>query len=199
MFPAVFIGERMTKKIIVGISGASGAIYGIKLLEALKEQGVETHLVVSTWGEYTINEETSYTVEEVKALATKCYDEKDMAAKISSGSFNIDGMVVVPCSMKTLAGIASGFSDDLIMRAADVSLKERRKVILAVRETPLSRIHIENMLKVTDAGAMVMPPVPAFYIRPETLDDIVEQSIARIMDHLGIPLPYVKRWRSDDE
>ena len=189
----------MTKKIIVGISGASGAIYGIKILEALKKQGVETHLVISTWGEYTIKEETSYTLEDVKALATKCYDEKDMAAKISSGSFQIDGMVVVPCSMKTLAGIVSGFSDDLIMRAADVSLKERRKVILAVRETPLSRIHIENMLKATDAGAMIMPPVPAFYIKPESLDEIIEQSIARIMDHLGVPLPNVKRWRADDE
>jgi len=184
----------MTAKIAVGISGASGALYGIRLLEELKKRGAETHLVVSVWGEYTIREETDWRVEDVKALATHVHEPSDMAAPISSGSFPLDAMVVCPCSMKTLAGIATGYSEDLIMRAADVCLKERRKLILCTRETPLSRIHIENMLRVTEAGAIVMPPVPAFYTRPQTIEEVVTQSVGRVLDHLGLPIKGQKRW-----
>jgi len=184
----------MTAKIAVGISGASGALYGIRLLEELKKRGAETHLVVSVWGEYTIREETDWRVEDVKALATHVHEPSDMAASISSGSFPLDAMVVCPCSMKTLAGIATGYSEDLIMRAADVCLKERRKLILCTRETPLSRIHIENMLRVTEAGAIVMPPVPAFYTRPQTIEEVVTQSVGRVLDHLGLPIENQKRW-----
>jgi polyprenyl P-hydroxybenzoate/phenylacrylic acid decarboxylase-like protein len=183
------------KKITIGISGASGAIFGIRLIEELRTAGVETHLVISRWGEYTIEEETAYTVDAVRALAAHVYDPYDMAAALSSGSFPIDAMAVVPCSMKTLAGIACGFSEDLIMRSADVCLKERRPLLLAVRETPLSRIHLENMLKVTDSGAIVMPPMPTFYTKPESLDDMVSQSVYRIMEKLGAPSEGEKRWR----
>jgi len=182
------------KRIAIGISGASGAIYGVKLLEELRSQGAETYLVISSWGEYTIRSETDYTPEDVKALASYWYDSAEMAAPLSSGSFALDAMVVAPCSMKTLAGIACGFSEDLIMRAADVCLKERRPLILLTRETPLSRIHIENMLRATDAGAIIMPPVPAFYTRPETVDEIVAQSVGRVLDKLGFSAPGLKRW-----
>ena len=184
-----------TRRIIVGISGASGAAFGVRLLEELKKAGVETHLIVSKWGAYTIEQETDWQLEAVRALASYVYDEGDMAAPLSSGSFRIDAMAVVPCSMKTLAGIANGFSEDLIMRAADVCLKERRPLILAVRETPLSRIHIDNMLKATDAGAICMPPVPALYSRPATVDEIITQSVYRIMETLGVnPGNALKRW-----
>ena len=183
------------RKIVLGISGASGAALGIRLLEELCKAGAETHLVVSRWGVYTIEHETDYEIDEVCDMATCTYEEDDMAAAISSGSFPVDAMAIAPCSMKTLAGIASGFSEDLIMRAADVCLKERRPLILAVRETPLSKIHIENMLKVTEAGAVCMPPVPAFYMRPKTVDEIVTQSVYRIMDKLGVnPGSGLKRW-----
>jgi len=184
-----------SKKIVIGISGASGAVYGIRLLEALKAAGAETHLVVSRWGEYTIGQETDYTIEAVRALASKVYDADDLAAPISSGSFPLDGMAVVPCSMKTLSGIASGYSEDLIMRVADVCLKERRTLVLSVRETPLSRIHIDNMLKATDAGAIIMPPMPAFYTKPASVDEIVAQSVYRIMEKLGFdPGEELRRW-----
>jgi polyprenyl P-hydroxybenzoate/phenylacrylic acid decarboxylase-like protein len=196
-----------TKRIIVGISGASGAVLGIRLLEELEKAGAETHLVISEWGAYTIEYETDYSPDEVRSLASCVYDERDMAAAISSGSFPIDAMAVVPCSMKTLAGIANGFSDDLIIRAADVCLKERRPLILAVRETPLSRIHIENMLRATDAGAICMPPVPAFYTKPASVDDIVSQTVFRIMEKLGVSTVTnadgstgggLKRWGEDE-
>ena len=187
------------RKIAVGISGASGAVYGIRLLEGLKAAGAETHLVISRWGGYTIGQETGFSVEDVKALASFTYETDDMAAPLSSGSFKVDAMAVVPCSMKTLAGIANGFSEDLIMRAADVCLKERRPLILAVRETPLSRIHIDNMLKATDAGAIVMPPLPAFYSKPTSVDEIVDQSVFRIMEKLGVdPGGALKRWSGGD-
>ena len=183
------------KRIIVGISGASGAAYGIRLLEELKAAGTETHLIISHWGAYTIEQETDYGLESVRTLASFVYEEGDMAAPVSSGTFPIDAMAVVPCSMKTLAGIASGFSEDLIMRAADVCLKERRPLILAVRETPLSKIHLDNMLRVTDAGAICMPPVPAFYTRPESIDEVVGQSVYRLMEKLGVGSgDRLKRW-----
>jgi len=189
------ISKDYIKKIVVGITGASGAVYGIRLLEELKAAGAETHLIISRWGEYTIGHETDYSLDAVRALASYVYEYGDMAAPVSSGSFQADAMAVVPCSMKTLAGIAAGFSDDLIIRAADVCLKERRPLILAARETPLSRIHIDNMLKVTDAGAIVMPPMPAFYTKPGSVDEIVEQSVFRILEKLGIdPGGGIKRW-----
>jgi len=183
------------KKIAIGISGASGAAYGIRLLERLKEAGAETHLVVSHWGEYTITQETGLNMHEVKALASASYRADDMAAPLSSGSFRIDAMAIVPCSMKTLAGIATGFSEDLLMRAADVCLKERRPLILAVRETPLSRIHLDNMLKATDAGTIIMPPMPALYTNPTTVDELIDQSVFRIMEKLGVdPGDGLIRW-----
>jgi 4-hydroxy-3-polyprenylbenzoate decarboxylase len=188
----------MGRKIAIGISGASGAVYGIRLLEELVREGAETHLLISRWGEYTIQRETTYSIDDVKALASVWYEPDDMAAALSSGSYPIDAMAICPCSMKTLAGIAMGFSEDLLMRAADVCLKERKPLILAVRETPLSRIHIENMLKATDAGAIIMPPVPAFYMRPETLDDVVTQSVYRIMDKLGVPAADARHWGLSD-
>ena len=186
-------------KIVIGITGASGAAYGIRLLEELKSSGAETYLVISRWGAYTIEQETDFGLDAVRALATHVYEADDMTAPISSGSFEIDAMAVVPCSMKTLAGIATGFSEDLIMRAADVCLKERRTLILAVRETPLSRIHLDNMLKATEAGAICMPPMPALYTKPGSVDEIVSQSVYRIMEKLGIsPGSGMKRWRGDD-
>ena len=183
------------KRIIVGISGASGAAYGIRLLEELRTAGAETHLVISRWGAYTIEQETGRGVEAIKKLASFVYEPDDMAASLSSGSFPIDSMAVVPCSMKTLAGVANGFAEDLVGRAADVCLKERRPLILAVRETPLSRVHIENMLKATDAGAIIMPPMPAFYTKPESVDELVSQSVYRVMEKLGVePGSALKRW-----
>ena len=184
-------------KIAVGISGASGAIYGVRLLEELKTQGAETHLVISAWGQRTVTEETGRSVQAVKDLADFCYAEKDMAACIASGSFPLDAMVVAPCSMRTLAGIACGFADNLIMRTADVCLKERRRLILLARESPLSLIHLENMLTATKAGAVIMPPVPAFYAKPASVDDLVNQTVWRITDHLGLPSPRLVRWMTD--
>ena len=184
-------------KIAVGISGASGAIYGVRLLEELKSQGVETHLVISTWGEHTITAETGRSVQAVKNLADFCYGENDMTACIASGSFQLDAMVVAPCSMRTLAGIACGFTASLIIRAADVCLKERRKLILLARETPLSLIHLENMLTAAKAGAVIMPPAPAFYTMPASVDDLVNQTVWRITDQLGLPSPNLIRWKAD--
>ena len=185
---------RKPEKIIIGITGASGAALGVQLLMRLKAECVETHLVISKWGAYTIAEETGYEPSSVRGLASYAYDEHDMAAAISSGSFPIDAMAIVPCSMKTLAGIANGFSDDLIIRAADVCLKERRPLVLAVRETPLSKIHLENMLKATEAGAICMPPMPAFYLKPTSVDEIISQSVSRIMEKLGVTPGWQKRW-----
>lgn len=181
-------------RIIVGISGASGAIYGIRLLEELKKREVETHLIMSRWGAVTIDKETDYSVEQVKSLATKVYEGDDVSAAISSGSFQTDGMVIAPCSMKTLSGIANGYAEDLLTRAADVCIKERRKLILVARETPLNAIHLENMLKLSRIGVEIMPPVPAFYSRPQSIDDIVNHTVGRIMDHIGLENVLFKRW-----
>jgi polyprenyl P-hydroxybenzoate/phenylacrylic acid decarboxylase-like protein len=184
-------------RVAIAISGASGAVYGIRLLEECKALGVETHLIVSAWGEYTIACETERTVDEVKALASFCYDPQDMAAPVSSGSFALDAMAAAPCSMKTLAGIATGFTSDLITRTADVCLKERRRLILLTRETPLNAIHLENMLTVTRAGAVVMPPVPAFYKRPSSVEELVDQTVGRILDCMGLPATGLKRWDAE--
>jgi 4-hydroxy-3-polyprenylbenzoate decarboxylase len=184
-------------RLIVALSGATGSIYGIRLLECLRDAGVETHVVISRWGVRTLLHETSYSKEQVEALASHAYAPGDMGAAISSGSFKTDGMIVAPCSAKTLAAIAHGVGDNLIHRAADVVLKERRKLVLAVREAPLSDIHLENMLRLSRMGAVVMPPVPAFYTRPQSLDDVVNHTVARLLDQFGIDAPGLARWTGD--
>lgn len=181
-------------RIVVGISGASGAVYGIALLKKLKEHGVETYLVLSHWARRIIELETPYSSAEVAGLADCSYHPDDMTAPLASGSFLHHGMVIVPCSMKTLAAVAHGYTVNLIERAADVTLKENRKLILMPRETPLSPIHLENMLKLASLGVIIMPPVPSFYHHPETLQDIVLQSVGRLMDLLGIENKLSKRW-----
>ena len=184
-------------RIIVGITGATGAIYGVRALERLREQGVETHLVLSRWGAQTLVHETSYTREQVEALAHTTYAQGDMGAAVSSGSFHTNGMLIAPCSAKSLAAIAHGFADNLIHRAADVVLKERRRLVLAVRETPLSEIHLENMLRLSRMGAIILPPLPAFYNHPRTVEDVVEHSVARMLDHFGITVPGAVRWSGE--
>ncbi|KAE8156922.1 flavo protein [Aspergillus tamarii] len=181
-------------RIIVAMTGATGAILGIRLLERLREMNVETHLVISRWAVETIKYETKYTANDVRALATRCYPVNDAAAAISSGSFQADGMIIVPCSMRTLSAVRTGFADDLICRAADVTLKERRKLVLVVRETPLSGIHLENMLDLTRYGAVIFPPMPAFYTMPESVDDIVTQSVGRMLDMFGLDAGNFERW-----
>lgn len=182
------------KRIIIGITGASGAIYGIRALELLRGVGVETHLVLSPSAGRTIAEETDLSLDQVKELASVVHGFKDIGASIASGSFQVDGMLVAPCSVKTLAGIAHCFDDELIVRAADVQLKERRRVVLMFRETPLHAGHIAIMERATLNGAIVMPPVPAFYHRPKTIDDIVNQSVGRALDLFGIDSKVVRRW-----
>lgn len=182
------------KKIIVAITGGSGAIYGIRVLEALRELGAETHLVISEWGEKTIRMETAYSLQQVKELARVCYNVENQAAAISSGSFRVDGMIVAPCSMKTLAGIATGVASDLITRSADVMLKEQKKLILLARESPLNLIHIRNMETVVLAGAQIFPPMPAFYNKPQTIDDIVNHTVGRVLDQFGYEPDWVQRW-----
>jgi 4-hydroxy-3-polyprenylbenzoate decarboxylase len=184
-------------RLIVGITGATGVIYGVRLLERLREAGVETHLVISRWGARTLTHETPYSREQVEALAQTSYAPGDMGAAISSGSFQTAGMVIVPCSAKTLGAIAHGFGDGLIHRAADVILKERRKLLLAVREAPLSDIHLENMLKLSRMGAVILPPMPAFYNNPRSLTDIVEYTVARMLDQFGIEVPGAQRWTGE--
>lgn len=183
------------QQIIVAITGATGAIYGIRLLEALRAcPGVEIHLVLSSWAKKTIVLETDYTIEQVEALADYNHDMRDVGASIASGSFQTIGMAIVPCSMKTLAAVAHGLAENLIVRAADVTLKERKKLILVPRETPLSVIHLENMLAVTRAGACLIPPMPAFYNHPVTIDDLVNHLVGRIMDQFGLPHKLTRRW-----
>jgi flavin prenyltransferase len=181
-------------RLIIGITGATGTIYGVRLLERLRESGVETHLVISRWGARTLLHETPYTREQVEALATVSHAPGDMGASISSGSFRTDGMIIAPCSAKSLAAIAHGFGENLIHRAADVALKEHRKLVLAVRESPLSAIHLENMLTLARMGAMVMPPLPAFYNHPRTIDDIVDYTVARMLDQFGLEVSGSARW-----
>jgi 4-hydroxy-3-polyprenylbenzoate decarboxylase len=186
------------KKFIIGISGASGIIYGIRLLQVLKDvSDVETHLVMSTAAGTTMRLETDFKPEEVAALADVTYRFKDIAAAISSGSFKTDGMVIAPCSMKTLAGIAHSFSDNLLLRAADVVLKDRRRLIIVPRETPLHLGHLRLMTQVTELGAIIAPPMPAFYHRPQTIDDIVNQTVNRILDLMEITLAedLFQRWQ----
>lgn len=186
-------------RLIVGITGASGAIYGIRALQALRQAGgVETHLIVSAAANQTIVAETDFSVSEVRDLADVVHNEKDIGASLSSGSFRTLGMLIAPCSVKTLGGLANSYDDNLVVRAADVCLKERRRVVLMLRETPLHLGHIELMERVTRAGAIVMPPVPAFYHRPETIDDIVNQTVGRVLDLFDIDPGIVKRWKEGE-
>ncbi len=182
------------RRIIVGMTGATGAILGVRLLEALKDCDVESHLVISNWGRRTIEHETPYTIKQVCALASVYHNSANMAAEISSGSFITEGMVVIPCSMRTLGGIATGYGEHLIHRAADVILKERRRLVLVVRESPLSELHLENMLKLARVGVSIIPPMPAFYNHPKTVDDIVDHIVARVLDQFGISARFAKRW-----
>ncbi len=181
------------RRLIVGITGASGSIFGVRLLQMLRGTDIETHLVMSRWGARTLVHETGYTPEQVQALATESHPLTDQGAPISSGSFVTMGMVIVPCSVRTLAAIAHGLGDHLVHRAADVVLKERRKLVLAVREAPLNEIHLENMLKLARMGVVIAPPVPAFYARPETVDEIVNFTAARLLDQFGIHVD-MARW-----
>ena len=189
--------EVETRRLIVAITGATGAIYGVRVLQRLRDAGVETHLVISRWGARTLLHETSWSREEVEALAAATYAPADMGAVISSGSFRTDGMVIAPCSAKTLAAIAHGYGDNLVHRAADVVLKERRKLVLAVREAPLSEIHLENMLKLARMGTVILPPMPAFYNRPQSIDDIVDHTVARILDQFGLEVADAMRWAGE--
>jgi len=181
-------------RLVVGISGASGAIYGVRALEVLRKLRAEVHLVVTTAARETIPIETGLRTREVERLATRTYDIGDLTSVLASGSYQTDGMLVVPCSMKTLGGIATGYSDNLLLRAADVTLKERRPLVLVVRETPLSLIHLENMVTVTRAGAVVLPAMPAFYHKPRTIDELVDQVVGKALDVLGVENGLLKRW-----
>ncbi len=188
------------RRIVVGISGSSSPIYGIRLLQALGQSpGIETHLVLSDTARRTIPLETDWKVEDVLALAQVVYPNHDMAASISSGSFETGGMVVAPCSMRSLSEIAHSATSQLLTRAADVHLKERRRLILMVRETPLHLGHLRNMVLATEIGAIILPPIPAFYHRPKSIDDIVNQTVGKALDLLSIPQELFRRWKTPDE
>lgn len=182
------------KRLIVGMTGATGAIFGVRLLEVLAESGVESHLVISKWALQTLMHETSRSLEDLKMLAHATYSASDMGAAISSGSFRTDGMVVVPCSMRTVAAIAHGNGDHLVHRAADVVLKEQRKLVLVTRETPLNTIHLENMLALSRMGVTILPPMPAFYNHPKDLGAMVDHIVMRILDQFDINRDLVSRW-----
>ena len=184
----------MQKRLIIGISGASGVIYGVRMLEVLKNQGIETHLIISDAGKLNIRIETDYDVDEVLAMADVTYNNKDIAASVASGSFLTMGMVVAPCTVKTLSGIANSFNDNLLIRAADVQLKEKRKLVLLFRETPLHTGHLRLLTQAADMGAHIIPPVPAFYHHPKTIDDIINQSVGKVLDYIGIEHDLFKRW-----
>ncbi|MFN4087555.1 MAG: UbiX family flavin prenyltransferase [Alphaproteobacteria bacterium] len=181
-------------RLVVGISGASGAVYGIRMLQALKGLGVESHLVVSKAAEMTIAYETDWKIADVKALADVCHPVQDVGAAISSGSFRTLGMVVAPCSVRTMSEIATGVTSNLLTRAADVVLKERRRLVLMVRETPFHVGHLRTMLSLAEMGAIVAPPLPAFYARPESVDDLVDHSVGRVLDLFGLDTGGVRRW-----
>ena len=186
--------EIMAKRIVIGITGASGVIYGIRMLDLLRERNVETHLIITETGRKNIEIETDYTFADVAAMATCIYDQEDIAAVLASGSFLTDGMVVIPCSIKTLSGIANSYTSNLLIRAADVTLKEKRKLVLVVRETPLHKGHLRLMASAADYGAYILPPIPAFYHRPKTIDDIIHQTIGKIFDYLEIEHDLFRRW-----
>jgi len=186
------------KRLIIGVSGASGATFGIKALELMRPLDIETHLILSNAAKITLNEETNFSVDKFKALADVVHPANNIAACISSGSYQTLGMLIAPCSMRTLAEIASGVTTSLMSRAADVVLKERRRLVLMARETPLTSIHLDNMQRVTQAGGIIYPPVPAFYHRPESIDDIVTQTVSRALELFDIDTGKVSRWKDED-
>jgi 4-hydroxy-3-polyprenylbenzoate decarboxylase len=183
-------------RLIVGISGATGPIYGIRLLEVLKKEGTETHLIITSTARKIIAQEASYSIKKVESLAHEVYDDGDLSASISSGSFKTDGMVIIPCSIKSLSGIAHSYDANLLTRAADVTLKERRKLVLVVRETPLHQGHLELMLRVARMGGIILPPVPAFYFHPKTVDDLINHTVGKVLDLFGINHHLFERWGS---
>jgi 4-hydroxy-3-polyprenylbenzoate decarboxylase len=192
--------SNATRRVIVAISGASGAVYGVRLLQVLRDTpGIESHLVVSGAGWRNVQEEHGLLRADIEALADHVHDIANIGASIASGSFQCSGMIVAPCSMRTLAAIAHGLSDNLITRAADVLLKERLRLVLMVRESPLSLIHLRNMVSVTEAGAIICPPMPAFYLRPQSVDDIVDFGVARALDLLDVPHTLAARWNGNEE
>lgn len=187
----------MSKRIIVGISGASGIVYGVRALQLLSECSVETHLVMSKSAELTLHHEMDMTTAEVRSLASEVHPIKNVGASIASGSFLTEGMLVAPCSIRTMSEIATGVTSTLLTRAADVVLKERRRLVLMVRETPLHTGHLRTMTQLSEMGAVIAPPVPAFYTRPQTLDDIVTQGVARVLDLFDLPMDQVVRWQGE--
>ena len=191
----MLVSETRYDKIVIGFSGASGIIYGIRLLEVLHSNNIQTYLIISEWAKKNIVIETPETLEYVKSLSSVNYDNSKLDASVSSGSFLHDGMVIVPCSMKSLSSIANGYDDTLISRAASVTLKESRKLILVPRETPLSKIHLENMIKVQEAGAIILPAMPGFYHNPSSIDQIVDHLVGKILDQLKIKHELFKRWK----
>ena len=183
------------QRLVIGISGASGACMAVQLLELMRSQsGWETHLVISNSAERTFLEETTYRLDEVCALATRVHPANNMGASIASGTFRTAGMVVIPCSMKTVAGIAHGYADNLLLRAADVTIKERRKLVLVARETPLSAIHLRNLTELVSLGAVIMPPMMTFYNKPESIEDMTRHIIGKVMYEFGMEAPKFKRW-----
>jgi 4-hydroxy-3-polyprenylbenzoate decarboxylase len=181
-------------RIVVGITGASGAVFGIRALQVLRTLDVETHLILSKWARSTVAHETSMPLEDLEKLASVVHHPDNQAAPISSGSFKTDGMIIAPCSMKTLAAIRTGFGDSLICRAADVHLKERRKLVLLPRESPFSEIHLENMLALSRMGAVIFPPIPAFYSHPQNVDELIHHIVGRVLDQFGLDTPGLARW-----
>ena len=184
----------MSKRIVIGISGASGVIYGVRLLQVLSELEFETHLIISEAGKKNIQIETPFKADDVAAMANYTYQNNDVGAAVASGSFLTEAMVVVPCTIKTLSGIANSYAENLLVRAADVTLKEKRKLVLVVRETPLHKGHLRLMTMAADMGAHILPPVPSFYHQPQSIDDIIDQTIGKIFDYLGIEHTLFKRW-----
>jgi len=183
-------------KLIIGISGASGIVYGVRLLEILsKIEGVETHLVISQAGELNIKYETDWRVEDIKAMADFCYDVRNLGAPLSSGSFKTDGMIIAPCSIKTMSALANSYTENLLIRAGDVTLKEQRKLVLLVRETPLHIGHLRNMERLAQMGATILPPMPAFYYRPKTIQDIIDHTVGKVLDIFGIEHELFARWQ----
>lgn len=187
----------MARRIVVGIAGASGVIYGVRMLSLLREMEFETHLIISEAGKKNIEIETGYKVSEVEAMANYTYDNRNVGASLASGSFLTEGMVVAPCTIKTLSGIANSYTENLLVRAADVTLKERRKLALLVRETPLHKGHLRLMTMAADMGAHILPPVPSFYHRPKTIEDIIDQTIGKVFDYLNIEHGLFTRWGNE--
>ncbi len=181
-------------KLIVAITGSTGVIYGVKLLQVLKQNDIQTHLIITEWAKKCLALETDFKFDEIRSLGTTVSDETNMAASVSSGTHKIDGMIVIPCSMKTLSSIANGYDETLVARAAGVTLKESRRLVLVTRETPLTAINLENMLKLARLGVVILPPVPGFYTKPKTIDDLVSHTVGKCLDQFDIEHNLYKRW-----